>query len=216
MNPPPVLKPPTSSNLIDPLLSLPREIFLQLFRFSGSSEALGFAATSRGWRNSILSCPSLFSRLYLNEWCYNFNPENVQESQYHIFDEVEREVIPNRVIKRVLHLASLSGNRLKETHLELRSFINDNALTVLSWNATKLSIIFDILLLSSDSLKSLYLDLDVKTGSPEEEFNLISSLLHCVNIIKHLKSFKALYSVVIYSNLNFTLESDQGVASLQS
>lgn len=120
----------------------------------------------------------------------------MQESQDHTFDEVEREVIPNRVIKRVLRLASLSENRLKQAHLELRSFINDNALSVLSWNATKLSIIFDILLLSSDSLKSLYLDLDVKTGSTEEEFNLISSLVHCVNVIKHLKFFKALYSVV--------------------
>lgn len=196
---PPTIKPSTPSSSVDPLTFFPKELFNHLFQFSDSKEKLELAATSREWRQAILSTPSLFSMLAFHEWEHDGNA-------YRGLDEWEYQEKANKVIARVLRLANLGGNFLKGASFHIKSFVDDPSLGLRSWKATKLSLIFNILYLSSDSLKTLDLDLD--TQHSNRSSNSASTIRHAINIIKQLEYFKALQTFHLTAELNFTLSSE--------
>lgn len=141
----------------------------------------------------------LFSFLYFSEWEH--------DSFIHPgLSEAEHQLKSNMVIEWVMKLSGLSGHRLEEVDLSIKSFVADYSLSALNWKATKLSIVLNLLRMSSNSLKRLNLELNSQQSS-EASLNLIHSINHVSNIVKNLEPFKALQEVSIAAELNFNLVS---------
>lgn len=199
MQEPPTIESSTSSNPVDPFNFFPPELFIQLLQFSNSSDNLDAAATSQKWRKAILKNPSLFCSLYFNEW-------NHDKEIHKGLTEAQHKAKAEKVIKRVMKMSLLNKHQLEEAEVIVKSFVYDATFSGHDlWPKTKLSVVFYVLQMSSDSLKRLSLHLTTEQSS--DEFNLVFSIDHVTSIIKNLKPFKALQEVNIATEVNLGIGS---------
>lgn len=199
MQEPPTIESSTSSNPVDPFNFFPPELFIQLLQFSNSSDNLDAAATSQKWRKAILKNPSLFCSLYFNEW-------NHDKEIHKGLTEAQHKAKAEKVIKRVMKMSLLNKHQLEEAEVIVKSFVYDATFSGHDlWPKTKLSVVFYVLQMSSDSLKRLSLHLTTEQSS--DEFNLVFSIDHVTSIIKNSKPFKALQEVNIATEVNLGIGS---------
>lgn len=149
------------------------------------------ASTNREWRRLILSDPSIWSCLDTEdgyEWDNTHTSFEVKETA-------------NRFIRKVVGFSKMGQDRLVDVKLKINSFLTDPKVSLQSWNATDLSVVFDVLHFSSRFLKVLDIELvDFCNDLPDQ-------IIHAANAIKSLDRFEALKSVTIRFDFDITLES---------
>lgn len=187
------MNPSTSqqSNLHDPIKRLPREVFIQFFSSRDCKFILDSSTVSREWKDVLLSSPTLYENLELY-----FEDEDPGEE-----NNLAQHAIANKTIKRILGYANLSNNRLKSVDLCFSPFAHDVRNAYSNWNATRSSVLFNILSWSSSTLTSLKLEFTTHS----EELN--SAILHTATIVKNLGCLRSLQKVEIQSDLAVRLKS---------
>lgn len=116
----------------------------------------------------------------------------------------------NKLIKRLLRYSRLSKNGLKEVDIDMQTFLEDITRYSRCWEATRISMVFNILSQSSSTLKKLRLQLG---GLAAELAPLAYRVSHLTSIIQNLdsRSFPNLKEVVIAFDVLIGLKSESGL-----
>lgn len=127
-------------------------------------------------------------------------------------DSVQKKAAENRFWKRILRYSRLSKNTLRDVDLCIEHMVRDVKSLCGNWEATKVSLLFNILSLSSDSLKRLRLCFEPEL---KDTTLLPFNILYISSIIEHLKDFLSLREVIIDADAGIELKSSSNSKCLQ-
>lgn len=176
----------------DPIQLLPKEAFVQIFSHLQQEDIDSSSKVSRDWRSSIQSDVTLFTSIEVTDDERFFPLAETAPSA--TFWEQERAKLEGMrmTIGKLSRLANLSKNRLKQVLIGLSPFGGCMPRTAGSWRFSRLSVVFDILTLSSTTLTRLHLDFPEMT--PTEE-SMIASRDYIRTMLSKLESFPHLKEV---------------------
>lgn len=191
---PPIANSSTSSNHQDPV-HLPKELFVKILNSLSSKSILDASLTDRDWRNVILSSPTLFSSIFITDPGFPIDD---------VFRPTEQVARAHRTINKLIRWSSLSNNRVTEANLSIMSFSSDPSfVSDPNWDATKISMLFNILNLSTNTLKKLDIEFPIFVVDSE---SIESEIMQTANMVHKLRNFKSLQKVRISAEVAIDLE----------
>lgn len=194
------------STLPDPSIDLPIETFSTLFKFSSPATIARLTAVSRRWRNRLLSDSTLHQSvtLGLREEEFVTGQEREEGGGPAIHEVTRREESPEKILDPLRRLAILSKNRFREVDLGLYESFWDEFVRQTERNS--LQQVFDVLSLSEDTLRYLYL----RFHGLDEQF--VTEYGSWLSLIERLEPFKQLEKAQISGPS--ALEIEAGILSI--
>lgn len=139
----------------DPVQILPKENLLQIFSYLSQDDIDHSTKVCRGWRDSIQSDFSLFTSVEIKNEVEFFVAGSFPDPWWE--EEKEKLEAMRNVIEKLSRFATLSTNRLNQVSIGLSAFGGSMPRSVGSWRFSRLSVVFDILTLSSGYLTRIQL-----------------------------------------------------------